>query len=123
MHSRDGCIELETRQGVGGSVSAKFIQSPNERPMMKAALNRALAEIHPDPEIAPELTGLGIYRVRRDGRLQNGKCGAWEPSTAIFEAEARASIHAVGFSNANWQGWPERGKKGPSMCGWVGDQV
>ena len=49
-------------------------------PLSKAALNRALAEIHPDPETARELIRLGIYRVRRDGRVQNGVCGAWAKS-------------------------------------------
>ena len=49
-------------------------------PVTKAALNRALAEIHPDRETALELIRLGIYRIRRDGRLHNGKCGAWARS-------------------------------------------
>src|ERR1700687_3982755 len=53
---------------------------PKQMPVTKAALNRALAEIHPDAEIARELIRLGIYRVRRDGRLHNGKCGAWARS-------------------------------------------
>jgi hypothetical protein len=51
-----------------------------KHPMTKAALNRALADIHPDPEVARELIGLGIYRVRIDGRLHNGVCGAWAKS-------------------------------------------
>ena len=51
-----------------------------KHPLTKAALKRALAEIHPDPEIARELIAMGIYRVRRDGRLHNGKCGAWARS-------------------------------------------
>src|ERR1700687_19624 len=54
---------------------------PKQMPVTKAALKRALAEIHPDPETARELIRLGIYRVRRDGRLHNGKCGAWARST------------------------------------------
>src|ERR1700730_6021109 len=54
------------------------VQSPNmaKQPMTKVALKRALASIHPDPEIARELLAMGVYRIRRDGRLNNGKCGA-----------------------------------------------
>jgi phage terminase large subunit-like protein len=52
-----------------------------KHPMTKAALRRALAEIDPDPETARELIRLGIYRVRPDGRLHNGKCGAYARST------------------------------------------
>lgn len=46
-------------------ISAKIlIQSPNmaKLPMTKAALKRALAEIHPDPEIAREFFAIGIYQ-------------------------------------------------------------
>ena len=50
-------------------------------PQSKAALNRALAEIHPDPEIARELIRVDIYRIRGDGRLHNGKCEAHARST------------------------------------------
>jgi hypothetical protein len=44
-------------------------------------MKRALAEIHPDPEIARELVKIGIYRVRRDGRLRNGLSGAHSRTT------------------------------------------
>jgi hypothetical protein len=43
-------------------------------PATKAALKRALAEIHPDPEIAREFIAMGIYRVR--DRLSGNRCGA-----------------------------------------------
>ena len=50
-------------------------------PLTKEALNRALAQIHPDRETACELLRLGVYRVRRDGRLHNGTCGAHARTT------------------------------------------
>jgi hypothetical protein len=52
-----------------------------KQPMTKAAQKRALAEIHPDPEVARELIAMGVYRVRRDGRLRSGKCGAHARTT------------------------------------------
>ena len=61
-------------------------ETQREEPMpqhsiTKAALKRALAEIHPDPDIARELIGMGIYRIRtRGGHAHNGRCGAWARS-------------------------------------------
>ena len=54
---------------------------PNRNPITKAALERALAEIHPDRETALELIRLGIYRIGKHRRLHNGKCGAYARST------------------------------------------
>ncbi len=50
-------------------------------PMTKAAHKAALADIHPDRETALELVRLGIYRIRKDGRLNNGKCLAHTRTT------------------------------------------
>jgi hypothetical protein len=67
-------------------------------PLTKAALNRALAEIHPDRETALELLRLGIYRIRRDGRLHNGKCEAHarttgKPCQAPAMENGRCKLH------------------------------
>ena len=52
-----------------------------KQPMTKAALKRALADIHPDPEIAREFIGMGVYRLStRGGRGKHGQCGAWARS-------------------------------------------
>jgi hypothetical protein len=50
-------------------------------PMTKAALERALAEIHSDRETAIELVKLGIYRIGKHSRLCNGRCEAHTRST------------------------------------------
>jgi hypothetical protein len=67
-------------------------------PMTKASLERALAEIHTDRETALELLRLGIYRVRRDGRLHNGKCEAHarttgKPCRAPAMENGRCKLH------------------------------
>jgi hypothetical protein len=54
---------------------------PKPNPITKAALERALAEIHPDRETAIELVRLGIYRIGKHRRLHNGTCGAHARST------------------------------------------
>jgi hypothetical protein len=54
---------------------------PKRNPMTKAALERALAEIHPHRETALELLRLGIYRIGKHRRLRNGKCEAHARST------------------------------------------
>ena len=52
-----------------------------KHPLTKAALNRALAEIHPDPETARELLAMGIFRLRtRGGHALHDRCGAWARS-------------------------------------------
>jgi hypothetical protein len=71
---------------------------PKRNPITKAALERALAEIHPDPETARELIRMGIYRVRRDGRLHNGKCEAHarttgKPCQAPAMENGRCKLH------------------------------
>jgi len=46
-----------------------------KHPLTKAALNRALAEIHPDPETARELLAMGIFRLRtRGGHALHDRC-------------------------------------------------
>jgi hypothetical protein len=50
-------------------------------PISKAALERALAEVHPHRETALELLRLGIYRIGKHRRLHNGKCEAHARST------------------------------------------
>jgi hypothetical protein len=68
------------RSGIPHSTLRKY-NMPKPNPLLtKAAQKRALAEIHPDPEVARELVATGIYRVRRDGRLHNRQCGAWARS-------------------------------------------
>ena len=69
-----------------------------KQPMTKAALKRALAEIHPDPEIAREFIAMGIYRSGRGGRLRNGKCGAHarttgKPCQAPAMGNGRCKLH------------------------------
>lgn len=66
--------------------------------LTKAALKRALAEIHPDPDTARELIRMGIYRVRRNGRLHNGKCEAHarttgKPCQAPAMENGRCKLH------------------------------
>ena len=46
---------------------------PNQNPVTKAALERALAEIHTDRPDRHQLIRMGIYRIHRDGRLHNGR--------------------------------------------------
>jgi hypothetical protein len=53
--------------------------------MTKAALKRALADIHPDPEIAREFLAMGIYRVRE--RLSGNRCGARAHHGPTLQAE------------------------------------
>jgi hypothetical protein len=52
-----------------------------KHPMTKAALSRALADIHPDPEIAREFFAMGVYRSGQGGRLHNGKVRAYARNT------------------------------------------
>ena len=64
-------------------------------PLTKAALNRALA---PKSIPACELLRLGVYRVRRDGRLHNGTCGAHarttgKPCQAPAMENGRCKLH------------------------------
>ena len=67
-------------------------------PPTKAALERTLAQIHPDPDTAIELVRLGIYRIHREGRLNYGKCGAYarntgKPCQAPAMANSRCKLH------------------------------
>jgi hypothetical protein len=70
----------------------------NRNPVTTAALERALAEIHPHRETALELVRMGIYRLRRNGRLHNGKCEAHarttgKPCQAPAMENGRCKLH------------------------------
>lgn len=50
-------------------------------PNHPAALKTALADIHPDPEIARELLAMGVFRLRTRGdHALHEQCGAWARS-------------------------------------------
>ena len=52
-----------------------------KRPKLEPAFEAALAEIHPDPEVARELISMGIYRLRtRGGHELHDRCHAWARS-------------------------------------------
>jgi hypothetical protein len=69
---------------------------PKRNPMTKAAIERTLAEIHPNRETALDLVRMGIYRLPK--RFRHGKCGAWarsvgRPCQAPAMPNGRCKLH------------------------------
>jgi hypothetical protein len=106
----------------------------------KAALERALAEIHPDPEIARELVRLRIYRIGKHRRLRDGRCEAHARSTGrpcqapamengrcklhgglstgprTPEGRERISIAVAKANRERWERWREENRRTPESC-------
>jgi len=83
-----------------------------KHPLTKAALNRALAEIHPDPEIARELLAMGIFRLRtRGGHALHDRCGAWARS-----AGRPCIAKAIRAGRCRHHGAGSTGPKSPQGC-------